>query len=113
MADGQLPRVLVADDEDAIRTLVARMLTRAGFDPVEASDGQHAIERLDAATFDAGTGWRGGRPAHARLPFTPTRGAEREDSPSSLNPEERFPCERQYGDLQVETDHPELVGRVG
>ena len=51
--DGQLPRVLIADDEDSIRTLVSRMLSRAGFDPVEASDGQHAIERLDAGVFDA------------------------------------------------------------
>ena len=47
------PRVLVADDEDAIRTLVSRMLRRAGFDPVEASDGQRAIERLDEGAFDA------------------------------------------------------------
>lgn len=53
MTEGKLPRVLVADDEDAIRTLVSRMLKRAGFDPVEASNGQHAIERLDAGTFDA------------------------------------------------------------
>jgi CheY-like chemotaxis protein len=47
------PRVLVADDEDAIRTLVSRMLRRAGFDPMEASDGQHAIEQLDSNGFDA------------------------------------------------------------
>lgn len=47
------PRVLVADDEDAIRALVARMLRRAGFDPVEARDGQHAIEQLDHSGFDA------------------------------------------------------------
>ena len=54
MIDGTLRRrVLVADDEDSIRTLVSRMLRRAGFDPVEASDGQHAIECLDADRFDA------------------------------------------------------------
>ena len=53
MTDGRVPRVLVADDEEAIRTLVGRMLRRAGFDPVEAIDGQHAIEQLDAAEFDA------------------------------------------------------------
>src|SRR5688500_16150392 len=47
------PRVLVADDESAIRTLVARMLRRAGYDPVEATDGQHAIEQLDTERFDA------------------------------------------------------------
>ncbi|HVG23500.1 MAG TPA: response regulator [Thermoanaerobaculia bacterium] len=47
------PRVLIADDEDAIRTLVCRMLRRTGFDPVEATDGQDAIEQLDAGEFDA------------------------------------------------------------
>lgn len=54
MIDGKLPRrVLVADDEEPIRTLVSRILRRSGFDPVEAYDGQHAIERLDAGRFDA------------------------------------------------------------
>lgn len=53
MTETQPPRVLVADDEDAIRTLVVRLLRRAGFQPVEATDGQHAIEQLDAAAFDA------------------------------------------------------------
>ncbi|HYR29013.1 MAG TPA: response regulator [Thermoanaerobaculia bacterium] len=46
-------RVLVADDEEAIRLLVVRVLRRAGFDAVEATDGQHAIEQLDAQRFDA------------------------------------------------------------
>jgi DNA-binding NtrC family response regulator len=49
----KVQRVLIADDEDAIRTLVGRMLRRAGFDPVEAIDGQDAIEQLDANEFDA------------------------------------------------------------
>lgn len=53
MTEGTQPRVLVADDEPAIRTLVAHMLRRAGFDPVEAVDGQHAIEQLDGGSFDA------------------------------------------------------------
>lgn len=47
------PRVLIADDEEAIRTLVSRMLKRAGFEPHEATDGQDAIEQLDGAPFDA------------------------------------------------------------
>lgn len=47
------PRVLIADDEDAIRTLVARVLTRAGFQPVQAADGAEAIERLDQNSYDA------------------------------------------------------------
>lgn len=53
MTEGTPPRVLVADDEEAIRTLVSRMLRRAGFDPIEATDGQHAIDQLDAGEFDA------------------------------------------------------------
>ena len=53
MTEETPPRVLIADDEDAIRTLVSRMLRRAGFQPVEATDGQHAIEKLDAEQFDA------------------------------------------------------------
>lgn len=53
MTERTQPRVLIADDEEAIRTLVSRMLRRAGLDPVEASDGQYAIEQLDAGEFDA------------------------------------------------------------
>ena len=52
-AGGALPRVLVADDEDSIRLLLSRGLKRAGFQPVEAVDGQHAIEQLDREPFDA------------------------------------------------------------
>jgi DNA-binding response OmpR family regulator len=44
--------VLVADDEESIRTLVVRMLDRAGFESLQATDGQNAIEQLDAAEFD-------------------------------------------------------------
>lgn len=47
------PRVLVVDDDAAIRTLVGRVLDRAGFTPVSAVDGQDAIEQLDGAKFDA------------------------------------------------------------
>jgi CheY-like chemotaxis protein len=53
MADPGILRVLVADDEDAIRILLTRVLRRAGFDPVEAIDGQQAIEKLALASFDA------------------------------------------------------------
>jgi DNA-binding response OmpR family regulator len=53
MTDTPLPRVLVADDEPAIRTLVSRVLRREGFDPREAFDGQDAIEQLDAGKYDA------------------------------------------------------------
>ncbi len=53
MTEAAPPRVLIADDEDAIRTLVGRMLRRSGFDPIEATDGQDAIDKLDAEEFDA------------------------------------------------------------
>jgi CheY-like chemotaxis protein len=48
-----VPRVLVADDESSIRMLVSKVLRRAGFDAVEASDGQEAIEHLDGEQYDA------------------------------------------------------------
>lgn len=47
------PRVLIADDEAPIRRLVKHMLRRAGFESVEAVDGQEAIEELDGHDFDA------------------------------------------------------------
>ena len=53
MPDDSPSRVLVADDEESIRTLVGRVLRRAGFVAIEANDGQHAIEHLDSAEFDA------------------------------------------------------------
>ncbi|HEX6096244.1 MAG TPA: response regulator [Thermoanaerobaculia bacterium] len=52
MRETRPPRVLVADDEETIRRLVVHVLRRQGFDAVEATDGQHAIERLDAEAFD-------------------------------------------------------------
>ena len=45
--------ILVADDDSAIRVLVARVLRRAGYNITEAVDGQDAIEQLDHAKFDA------------------------------------------------------------
>lgn len=53
MNDQTESRVLVVDDDAAIRTLVGRVLDRAGFTPVSAVDGQDAIEQLDGAKFDA------------------------------------------------------------
>ncbi len=37
--------MLVVDDQDALRTVLCRMLTREGFEPIEATDGEEAIER--------------------------------------------------------------------
>jgi CheY-like chemotaxis protein len=53
MQEARASRVLIADDQEVIRTLVARVLRRAGFEAFEATDGEHAIEQLDAAVFDA------------------------------------------------------------
>lgn len=44
MTDGATPTVLVADDESDVRELVAYRLRRSGYDVVEASDGQEALE---------------------------------------------------------------------
>lgn len=41
-------RALVADDDDDTRALVARALRRAGFDVVEAANGQQLIDSFDA-----------------------------------------------------------------
>lgn len=46
------PRVLVVDDDDALRLLLEDILTREGFDVVTAADGQIAIELLREQTFD-------------------------------------------------------------
>jgi CheY-like chemotaxis protein len=46
-------RVLVADDEASIRVLIARVLSRHGYEVVEAEDGQDAIDKLQAGTYDA------------------------------------------------------------
>jgi len=45
-------RILVVDDEPAIRALVARIAQRAGFDVDVARDGAEAIEKLNAGTFE-------------------------------------------------------------
>ena len=45
-------RLLVVDDEEPQRTMLASILGRAGFDVVTAADGAEALERLDGAAFD-------------------------------------------------------------
>lgn len=40
------PVVLVVDDEDAIRTTIARYLTRCGYEAVQATDADQALEQL-------------------------------------------------------------------
>jgi len=48
---GQAPgtgSVLIVEDEDAVRTLVARVLTKQGYRVIQAKDGAEALERLAA-----------------------------------------------------------------
>jgi two-component system, cell cycle response regulator CpdR len=53
--DGKaMPRVLIADDEDSMRTLVARAVAMDGHDTVTAEDGAEALEILirERGAFD-------------------------------------------------------------
>ncbi|MBR4451742.1 MAG: response regulator transcription factor [Clostridia bacterium] len=47
-----MKRILVAEDEDAIRGLLVFNLKRAGYDVIEASDGAIAIDLYDACNGD-------------------------------------------------------------
>src|SRR5665213_2413962 len=49
-----MPRVLIADDEESMRTLVARAIAMDGHDTVTAQDGAEALEILerDHGAFD-------------------------------------------------------------
>jgi two-component system, cell cycle response regulator CpdR len=49
-----MPRVLIADDEDSMRTLVARAIAMDGHDTVTAEDGAEALEILirEQGAFD-------------------------------------------------------------
>lgn len=46
------PRVLVVDDEQTVRDLVAKTLTMADYDVDTAADGPSAIDRLNTASYD-------------------------------------------------------------
>jgi CheY-like chemotaxis protein len=53
---GEVPRrrrVLIVDDEAAIRSLITTFLTRAGYRVDVAVDGQEAIEKLQSNEYDA------------------------------------------------------------
>ena len=49
-----MPRILIADDEESMRTLVARAIAMDGHDTVTAEDGAEALEVLsrEPDTFD-------------------------------------------------------------
>jgi excisionase family DNA binding protein len=46
------PRILIVDDEQAVRELVAKTLTMADYDVDTAADGPSAIDRLKSTDYD-------------------------------------------------------------
>lgn len=52
-AAGRQGRVLVADDDRAVRESAAEILQRSGFTVTKACDGQEALEQLAAGEVDA------------------------------------------------------------
>ncbi len=49
---GDRPRILVVDDEQAVRDLLAKTLTMADYDVDAAPDGASAIDRMRAVEYD-------------------------------------------------------------
>ena len=47
-----MARILVIDDETAVRSVVGRMLRRGGHETMEASDGASGIELLRSSAVD-------------------------------------------------------------
>lgn len=47
-----MPRMLIADDEQDISTLIKRYAEREGFEVVTVEDGSDAVERCKSETFD-------------------------------------------------------------
>ncbi len=47
-----LARILVADDEEALRELLTEQLTGEGYQVDTAFDGEDAIEKIQAATYN-------------------------------------------------------------
>ena len=47
-----MKKLLVVDDDDAIRVMVSKILERVGYGVEAARDGQEAIEKLSAGGFD-------------------------------------------------------------
>ncbi|WP_281016273.1 MULTISPECIES: response regulator [unclassified Minwuia] len=52
MDNEEKPRVLVVDDLEANRAMLARRLTRRGYDTVMAEDGPNALRLIDESEFD-------------------------------------------------------------
>jgi DNA-binding NtrC family response regulator len=48
-----MPRILIVDDESAIRTLLSAVFRQAGYDVHTAANGREAVARCAADPFDA------------------------------------------------------------
>ena len=44
MGEAGKAKVLIADDQDALRSMLSKQLSKEGFEPIEAKDGEEAIE---------------------------------------------------------------------
>ena len=47
-----MPHLLLVDDEESLRSVVAERLTDEGFDVTQAADGEAALKALDGFAFD-------------------------------------------------------------
>lgn len=47
-----MKKLLVVDDDDAIRVMVSKILERVGYAVETARDGQEAVEKLDGGEYD-------------------------------------------------------------
>lgn len=47
-----MPRILIADDDDDLRSVLARRLTRAGYEVLEAADGRRCLDVLQTTPVD-------------------------------------------------------------
>ncbi len=47
-----MPHLLLVDDEESLRSVVAERLTDAGFQVIQAADGESALKALDGFAFD-------------------------------------------------------------
>jgi putative two-component system response regulator len=53
MATPTLASILIVDDDDMVRSAIARYLQRTGYEPIQAASGEEALERLNERRFDA------------------------------------------------------------
>ena len=47
-----MPRILLIDDDDQVRGVIGRLLTREGYEVIEASDGEEGLDRFNETNPD-------------------------------------------------------------